>query len=314
MLGCATGLVAQSTGAVHTPTGGGRTLGGHTYVPLGTVPAPFVGTAFNAAFGGSVAVGIIDAVVVDVNGQQDTLLGSGDLAFGSIQFGFQQHVGSRFAVSASASVNVRTGTNARMIFAEGLSGVGAFTLGGLASLYRDERRMLTGTVELRRSHLTELTPQEFADYVGEWGVDSLEHWGEHLLQDRKNGRIVAGVRGAWTVRPWLGVSAMLEGGAANLYEDGSEFATTLGLGSSLDVGKLKPSVPVGFSLGVGRTSTPSRADDIFGATTAVSLGIYYTGRPEFTIGIELQNSTTELIETGESVAVNGGRLALRYDF
>jgi len=314
MLAAASDLDAQSSGADHIPSGGGRTLGGHTYVPSSLVPGPFTGTSFGSSIGGSIAAGILEPVIVDINGQQDTLIGTGDLAFATIVFAYQQHVAHRFAVTGSANITVRTGTSGRMLFAEGLSGLTAFSLGGMASLYRDERRMLTGTLDMRRSNLTELTPKDFADYVGEWGIDSLEHWGEHLLQDRRNGRIVAGVRGAWTLRPWLGVSGLVEGGPANLYEAGSEFATTFSLGGSLDFGKLKRSVPIGLSLSVGRTSTPNRADDIFGATTGFDLGIFYTGRQEFAVGINLQNSTTELIDTGESVHISGGRVVLRYDF
>ena len=314
MLAAVPELAAQSSGADHVPSGGGRTLGGHTYVPMVSVPSPFVGTAFATTFGGAVAAGIIDPVVVDVGGQQDTLIGSGDLAFVVVQLGYQQNVARRFAIRGSTSINVRTGTSARMIFAEGLSGITGFTLGGMASLYRDERRMLTGSLDLRRTNLTELTPKEFAEYVGQWGIDSLEHWGEHLVQERRNGRIVAGVRGAWTLRPWLGVSGMIEGGAANLYESGSEFATTLGVGGSVDFAKLKGQAPVGISLGWGRSTTPNRVDDIFGTTTMFGLGIYYPGRPEFTVGVDLQSSTTKLLETGESIGVSGGRFSLRYDF
>ena len=313
MLAGASNAAAQAR-SDHLPSTGGRTLGGHTFVPLAPVPSPFVGTSFSAAFGGSIAVGIIEAVLVDVGGQQDTLVPSGDLAFGTLQLAYQQNVARRFAARGSVNMTVRTGTNARMIFAEGLSAVSGFTLGGLASLYRDEHHMLTATLDLRRTNLTELTPKEFAEYVGAWGVDSLEHWGEHLLQDRKNGRIVAGVRGAWTLQSWIGLSAMLEAGPANLYESGSALATTISAGSSIDFKKLKGAVPIGLSLGLGRTSTPSRADDIFGATTLLGLGIYYTGRQEFSVGVDLQSSLTTLVATGESVRVSGGRLAIRYDF
>jgi hypothetical protein len=314
MLAAASNLEAQSSGAIHVPSGGGRTLGPHTFVPSAVVPSPFVGTSFGMAMGGMVAVGIIEAVIVDVGGVQDTLIPSGDLAFGSLQFAYQQHLARRFAVRGSASVNVRTGTSARMLFAEGLSGITAFSLGGMASLFRDERHMLTATLDLRRNNLTELTPKDFAEYVGQWGIDSLDHWGEHLLHDRRSGRAVAGVRGAWTLRPWLGVTGMIEGGPANLYEAGSIFATTLGVGGSIDFAKLKHAVPIGLSLGWGHTSAPSRSDDIFGSTAVVGLGVYYTARPEFAIGIDLQSSTTKLVETGQSVHASGGRFALRYDF
>ena len=174
--------------------------------------------------------------------------------------------------------------------------------------------MLTGTLDLRHNSLSELTPQEFAEYVGQWGLDSLEQWGEHLLQDRKNGRVVAGLRGAWTLRPWLGVSALIEGGAANLYESGSAFSTTVGVGGSLDFAELKGAVPIGLSLGWGRTSAPSRSDDIFGTTSVLAIGLYYTGRQELAVGVDLQLSSTRLVETDQSVGVSGFRLTLRYDF
>jgi hypothetical protein len=278
------------------------------------VAPPFVGTSFATTIGGAIAAGLIEPITVNVGGQVDTLIPEGNLAFVTVQLGYQQNVARRFAVRGLANVNVRTGTNARMIVAEGLSGITGFTLGGLATLHRGERRMLTATLDVRHNSLAELTPQEFAEYVGAWGLDSLEHWGEHLLQERKNWRVVAGLRGAWTLSPWLGVSGLIEGGAANLYESGSAFSTTIGVGGSVDFAQLRGAVPIGLSLGWGRTSAPSRADDIFGSTSVLAVGLYYTGRQEFAVGVDLQSSQTRLLETGKNVGVAGFRFALRYDF
>ena len=314
LLAAAADLVAQAPAPAHVPSTGGRTLGGHTYVPNLPVAPPFVGTSFVATIGAAVAGEVTEAVIVDVGGQLDTLVPAGNLAFVTVQLGYQQNVARRFAIRGSANVNVRTGTSARMIIAEGLSGITGFTLGGLVALHRGERQMLTGTLDLRYNSLAELTPLEFAEYVGTWGLDSLEHWGEHLLQERKNGRVVGGLRGAWTVRPWLGVSALIEGGAANLYESGSAFSTTIGVGGSLDFAQLKGTVPIGLSLGWGRTSVPNRSDDIFGSTSVAAIGLYYTGRQELAVGVDLQWSTTRLLETDKTVGVSGFRFALRYDF
>jgi hypothetical protein len=307
-------LFAQSPASERAPTAGGRTLGGHTYVPLLTVPTPFVGTSVAVGAGGAVALEILEAVTVDIGGQEDTLLSEGNLAFASVQFGFQQHVASRFAIRGTANVSVRTGTSGRMILAEGISGLSGYTIGALAMLHRSERRMLTGTLDWRRNSLTEFTPSEFAEYAGEWGLDSVEQWGEHLFQERKNGRLVAGVRGAWTVRPWLGVFGLVEGGAANLYESGSSFATTLGAGGSIDLLQTKATFPVGISLGVGWTNTPNRSDDIFGTTATFALGLYYSGRQEMAVGLDLESSTTKLLETDDRIHVMGLRFGLRYDF
>jgi hypothetical protein len=314
LLSAASPLAAQAPAPERAPSAGGRTLGGHTYVPLLVVPMPFVGTNVAVGAGGAAALEVLEAVVVNVAGQEDTLLSEGNLAFASVQFGFQQHVASRFAIKGTANVSVRTGTSARMILAEGISGLSGYSIGALAMLHRGERRMLTGTLEWRRTALTELTPSEFAEYAGEWGLDSAEQWGEHLLQERKNGRLVAGVRGAWTLRPWLGVFGVVEGGAANLYESGSAFATTVGAGGSLDLLQTKAGFPLGISLGAGWTSAPTKADDIFGTTASFELGIYYTGRREMAVGMDLESSTTKVIDTNDRIHVMGLRFGLRYDF
>jgi hypothetical protein len=314
LAGAAGAVRAQGEAAAHAPSGGGRVLGGHAYVPLSTVPQPFVSTFFAMGVGGAAALDVTEAVIVDIGGVPDTLVSAGDLVFGAVDFTFQQRLGSRFAVRGSLSATARGGTNARLIFAEGLSGLTTVSLGGLMTLRRGERQMLTATLDVRRGNLTEVTLDEFADYVGEWGIDSIEHWGEHLTADRKNSRIVGGLRGAWTLRPWLGVSGIVEAGPTNLYESGSKLATTLGLGASLDLRPLRGHVPLGVGFGFGRLRPPARADDIFGLATTFNWAVTYNGRSDLAIGLDVQHSKSKLVDSSETVLTSSFRLAIRYDF
>lgn len=313
LAGAAT-ATAQAPPDRHQPTSGGRAFGGHLYTPLSTVPQPFVSTYYAMGIGGAAALSVTEPVIVVVGGVPDTLVSSGDLVFGSVDLTYQQRIGTRFAARGSLSATARGGTNARLIFAEGLSGLSSVSLGGLMTLHRAERRMLTATVDIRRGNLTEVTLEEFADYVAEWGTDSIEHWGEHLTADRKNSRLVGGLRGAWTLRPWLGVSGMVEAGPTNLYESGSKLATTLGIGASVDLRPLRGHIPLGIGLGFGRLRPPARADDIFGLATTVNWAVTYNGRPDLVVGLDVQHSKSQLVDSGEKLATTAFRLALRYDF
>jgi hypothetical protein len=312
LLTAAPGVAAQATGAAHVSRTGGRTLGGHTFPPLSTVPGPFVGTSLASTLGGAVAFDVVESIVVDVGGQLDTLRPSGDLAFGTAELIGQLGLSRRFAVRASAAFTARTGTNARMIFAEGLSGSSSFTLGGLAALHRGERSLVTATLDLRRGSLATLSPRAFAEYVAEWGLDSLEHWNDHLLVEARNARVVVGVRGAWAPRPWLGVSGMVEGGPANLYVSGSPFAVTTGLGGSLDFTKVKWRIPVNLAIGLGWSTAPSNTD-LFRSVGTTNVGLYYTPGQDFAFGVDLRSSTAGLRSSDQRVRVSTLGLVMRYD-
>lgn len=305
-------LAGQSP--AHAPRSGGRSLGGHTFLPLSTVPLPFVGTAFTSTVGAAIAHDVAEAVIVDVGGVLDTLLGSGNLAFAAIDLVFQQRIKTRFAVRGAASINVRTGTNGRTLVAEGLSGLTGFAIGGLMRLHEDERRLLTATLDLRRGNLNELSIKDFAEYAAQWGIDSLEHWGEHLMQSHRSGRILAGLRGAWVPKAWLGLSALIEGGPADLYERGGDVSLRLGVAGSLDFNRFDKAVPIGIGLGLGTTTSPVRADDIFGSASTVNLGVYYTGRPDLAVGLDTQWSSTKLVAANDHVLTSVFRFVMRYDF
>lgn len=310
----ATSAAAQNTPSPHVPVNGGRTIGAHTFTPLSIVNTPFVGTSFTSAIGAAMASNVIDAIIVDVGGTQDTLLPSGDMVLGTYEMRFQQNIARRFALNASFGINARSGTNARLIFAEGISGVTQASIGGLARLHRGDRSILTASVDYRGGNLTELTPKEFAQYVAQYGIDSLQYWGDHLLQTRRNSRLVGGLRGAYVVNPWLGLMASAEGGQANLYEQGKDFTTQLGAGASVDLRHTGAHAPIGLALGVGLITSPTRSDDLFGTTTTTNLGVYYNGRDELAIGVDLQVARASLIAVDDHVNLSFARFVVRYDF
>ena len=311
----ATAALAQAPQpSSHEPDGGGRTLGSHTFVLSSMVPAPFTGTYLQTSTGGAMAFDIVEPIVVDIGGTQDTLIGSGSIALGSLGIVYQQRVTRRFAIAGGVSGSFRTGTQARMIVAEGLSGLAGLSIGALAEVSRGPAHLITATLDYRNVSLTEITPQDFAQYVGDWGIDSIEHWGEHFVQSRRSNRVVGGGRAAFTLKPWLGINAALEAGPGNLSESGSKLVYSAGANVSFDVRPLKPAVPVGLFTSYSRTNAPQKVDDIFGTASTWGIGLSYTGRRDFTIGLDVQLSRLELVSTSQNVTAAAGRIILRYDF
>ena len=304
----------QAPDSAHVPASGGRTLGGHTFIPLSAVPLPFPTTHFALSAGAAAAFSVTDPVIVDVGGQVDTIVAAGDLVFAAVDVAYQQRIGTRFAVRVALSGTARYGTNARLLVAEGVSGLSTQAIGGMMVVRRKPNHMLTATLDYRRGFLSEVTPGDFADYVAEWGIDSVQHWADHLWVERKNSRLVGGLRGAWVVKPWLGLSGMFEAGPANLYESGGKIATSFGAGASMDFHALKPGIPVAVGLGVGRVRPPSRADDLFGLATTFNWAVSYSVRPEVAIGVDIQHSRAELVNSSDHISTMSARLALRYDF
>ena len=81
----------------------------------------------------------------------------------------------------------------------------------------------------------------------------------------------------------------------------------------MDLGTLT-SVPIGFLLSFSRNSFSENAGDLAEAVTTFGLGVFYTGREDFSIGIEAQ--AARLPERGSEDDLDAvlGSFALRYYF
>ena len=95
-------------------------------------------------------------------------------------------------------------------------------------------------------------------------------------------------------------------------QDG-EFVADFGLAGSLDLGPLNQ-WPLGFTLGYDYVSFPEGGADVAKGIHSGSLGINYTGREDFHVGLETNVSTLKQTDVEKTLAGTTFSVNLHYFF
>ncbi len=258
----------------------GRVLNGHRFIPSGQIGSPFVTSFIRTATGGGAAFAL-KTPFIDVDGDTLGTL-EGDVGFMTLQFQFQQQFGGWLAVRAGFSGSARVGIDEQSILAQGLTGIVGVTLGGTARIWNNKKWLVSGSLDFGSNKLVGMTPFEFAQSV----VDSMGLTEDNNLVNTTStvsGR--ANIRAAWAPRAWLGATALIEGGAGDVSDLKSEAIYGTAATVSVDFRQLN-----WWSIGlVGffrYESFNENGADLTSSSSRVGLGVYYTGRDDFTVGLE----------------------------
>ena len=146
------------------PTGTDRhVLGGHRFQPVVAVQDPFVTTHLRTLTGAGVATGF-EAPFLSADGDTLGTL-DGDLAFFTLEFGYQLNLFDRFAVLMVVSGAGRTGIDDQALLADGLTTVYGVTMEGKGVLWTDGRTQLAAAARISRKNLFGIDPFGFAQRV-----------------------------------------------------------------------------------------------------------------------------------------------------
>ncbi len=137
-----------------------RHLNGHGFLPSIYVGDPFVSSYFNNHTGGGMAMDL-KTTFKDLDGNKLFDL-SGNLLFASLGLGYQQKLGSKFAVGAYLSALVKSGTNAESFLTEGADVDRQASLWVKYRLKREEKCQLSVGLDWNYSKTLYFTPYEFA--------------------------------------------------------------------------------------------------------------------------------------------------------
>ena len=225
----------------------------------------------------------LDVPVRDLDGN---LVGSltGDIGFLLLAFDYQKSIAKWLALNASVNVIGRIGTSAEAVVATGVSAAVGGSFGATVPLFRRESFLVSAIGELRRNSAYEVDPYTFVRQVVDSGYT--EDSKSVLLANTKGNRYLLGLRGAWGLAPWVGLSAQLDVGQVDIPVEGNESVTGYGLQAGFDFAKLSR-IPVATSLAFRGLSGPGKSGDAtVGGYQVTELGIFYTGRTSFTIGGE----------------------------
>jgi hypothetical protein len=293
-----------------------RTLGGHTYVPIELLGDPFTGTYVRNSTGGGKALGL-KVPIPDLEGG---VLGyaESDIGFLTIGLEYQQNVTNWLALRVGGSGGARLGTSIEALLAEGATAVFGYNFGVSVQAVRTERLALGLSADMIPNQSYGISPLDFARSVIENGLDSASA----LLRKGDGRRLFIGVRPAYVVTPWLGLQGQFEFGPNRARQKGdsgqveaeeTETQATFGLGASVNLMGTGGRTPLGFLLAFQHKSGIVGADVSGGADTW-NVGIYYTARRAFSVGLDILSSSIGQTLVDDDINLIGGRLTLRYDF
>ena len=285
-------------------------LNGHNFIPSSNIKeSPFITTYFRNTTGAGQALGY-EIPIYDQNGEVITTLNA-KITYMLLQLAFQQAVNDWLAFYVDASGVGRLGTNAESILSQGISALGGIELGGLARIWQNEKMILSGAASLRHNKLIGVDIIGFAQSIIDTGIIDLNN-----LYDRiSTFRWKAGLRYAYAPNDLWGMLAFVDYGSGDSLSGKDENETIFVLGGlcSLDL-NTKTGVPVGFSLGYRHTSYPEASGDLIERVGLTSLRVAYTGRREFSLGLEFGYSSAPIVDSEDKLKFASVAFNLHYFF
>jgi hypothetical protein len=284
-------------------------LNGHRYLPSAVVKDPFITTFVSSTTG----FGLAKDHKITLTGFDRPLVFTGDLVYVLVGFEYQHAVKDWLSLGAEIETVGRVGANVQSAVSEGVSLVNAFGLVAKARAWHGERHILSATLGFTETGLTAFTPLKFGQAVqdGEEVPDAADE----LLSESDSPTPLAGLRFAYAPRPWIGLSLLVESGLGVPFdrEKDDEVIFRAGASASMDFKHLS-AAPVGVVLSFFEDSFAQAGNDITNRIRSVLLGLFYTGREDFTLGVETQWLYLPLVDEDEAINAFSGRLNLRYHF
>jgi hypothetical protein len=259
----------------------GRTLGGYRFIPASKVEDPFITHHFRNSTGVSIASNVDVPIIIINTTPPDTLLSlNGNLLFVGANFGYQHVVHPRVAVHVFAGALSRIGTSGQALLSQGVTALTSSGLGTTVELWRNERVLLSGLLNVGHGQALVVNLVKFAEDVIESGPENAS-----ILTTDEGGTIDGGLALAWAPNPWSGVTAFGQIGYSRIETRDDDLLWRLAGTGSVDFGQ-RDQAPVGLLLTVDidRLKPKSVAG---GTAVAIGGGIFYTGREDINLGLEI---------------------------
>jgi len=286
-----------------------RCLNGFRFIPSSIVDEPFATTFFQNSTGGGSAVNLSIPVRNLAGDTIETINGS--IGFLLVDFDYQQAITKWLALRASAGGIGRLGTSIPSLVATGVSAAFGGALGATVPILNRPNFIVSAVADYRVNTQYDVDPFGFAKQVADSTYDPESDSGA-LLRSYPVDRWSVGLRGAWAIAPWVGVSGELEPGGAHENSEHKSL-TTYGALVGFDFGK-RSKVPVGLTLGYRGQSGSGKTGNIAGGYRTAQVGVYYTGRRDVQIGADVFWSKIAVSSSSSDLDGVQFRLVTRIDF
>lgn len=282
-------------------------LGPHRFIPNPLTRDPFPRTYVDNSLGIGTGRDLPIIPKFEIS-PGDTIGGvTGDLIFALLNFEYQQRIKNWMAFWARVDVRARIGDGAGALLAEGVTLTTGFEIGWMFRLLEKDRIMLSATAQVSNNTLTGISILDFLQGV----IDST---GAPLVTTTPVVRSGLGLRFAWALNPWLGLTARTEFGYGESIDraQGNVTSGDLSLAASVDFNPLI-NAPVGVVLAIEKVFSPDRALDDIDDVRVGLLRVAYTGRDDFIIALDITVATVPL-RSGGSIDATSTKVSMRYYF
>ena len=193
---------AQSSPPCH------RCLNGFRFVPSSVVDEPFTNTSFQNGTGGGMALDLKVPVRSLAGDTVNTL--TGNIGFFLLDFEYQKSITKWLALRAGVSGIGRLGTSLEALVASGLSAAFGGSIGATVPIWTKPNFLISAVGDLRNNKQWQVDPYTFAKDIADSGYTPGAK--AVLLASESVNRWSVGLRGAWAIKPWVGLSGVLEPG------------------------------------------------------------------------------------------------------
>ena len=300
-------VVAPAASAQEAPEANARNLNGHNFIPSARLFDPFIVTYVRNNTGVGTAMDVVSRVE---NLEGETVELVGDVTFLGIGFGYQQRLADWVAAYIDVGGGGRFGTAVESIVSTGLNAYVDFKLGAKFRLWHNQRFYLSANLDYANTGVSSVNVLNWVRNV----VDSGELTDSTLVTSGSTGSARGGLNLAYSPAPWLGLTGVTLFGLGNAVGDlDSEFAFEGSIAADIDFGAISK-VPIGLLLAFNSNSFTQQGGDITTSIDSFIWGIFYTGRDDFSIGLEFQNAKLPLRGEEESIRSSEMSINLRYWF
>ena len=244
------------------------------------LPAPFINTEATIALGYGKSSNVVTPLL-EIEGQP--VLGlEGDLIYAILGFEYSHAVRDWVAVWAQMRITARLGNELQSLLAQGVSTATGFELGWLIRLYENDRHILSTGISVRSGSVT------LVDILG-WTNGVIEDENVSLVRKSPTLGTLWDLRYVYAANDFTALQALGQLAYSETVDraTGNEWYYGFGGLVSLDLTG-KAGTPIGLALGYKYTTVPEGGNEIADHVHAFLVGLSYVGRPDFSIGIDLQ--------------------------
>lgn len=285
-----------------------RVLNDHHFLP-GSLTDAFVTTHVRTQTGGGLA-GDFRSPPIEVSGDTLGVL-EGDIAFFGLSVEYQQNLFGWGALRMNVSASGRTGVDEQTLLADGVNTVYGLVLEGKGRLLYTGSSQVTAIARLSRKNVFGISPFDFAESIIDSGISKRND----LVKEGNIFRFAGGLAAAHAWNGYLGTQAQVAVGTAQPFDDTLPNETVFQGGVVVDL-DLVPltGTPIGFLVSYDYDSFPEGGSDVAKGISRVAFAVAYTGRDEFSLGLEISRSSLKQVDLEDRFSATRADLNLRYYF